>query len=163
MELQQQFQSLRRSLRIVLVLSIIGSGSNGLSSMFLAATLPSLQQLFNSGEVSLPQEMMYVYDVLLSAPRLYYVCLAILSVMSLAGVIMMWQLRKNGVHLYTVAQLLLLIVPVLFLGKSYLAIGDVMLTALFVAFYIFSFRRIGAVKEQMDGADRLPSDSDMDQ
>lgn len=163
MESQQQIQSLKRSLRVVLVLSIIGSGANGLSSLFLAATLPALQQLFSSGEVALPQEMMHVYDVLLSSPRLYYVCLALLSMASLAGVIMMWNLRKNGVHLYTLAQLLMLIVPVLFLGKSFVAIGDIMLTVLFVGFYVITFRRIGAVQAQLDSANQFPSDSETDQ
>lgn len=160
---QQQFQSLRRSLRIVLVLSVIGSATTGLSNLFFAVMLPTLQQLFNSGEVVLPQEMMYVYDMLLSSPRFYYVCIALLNMMSLAGVIMMWNLRKNGLHLYTVAQLLMLIMPVLFLGKSYLAIGDVMLSVLFVTFYFISFHRINALQAQSDDTNDLTSDTDTDQ
>ena len=55
----------------------------------------------------------------------------------------MWNLRRIGFHLYTLSQLLVLVVTVLFLGKEHLLLGDVMFTLLFVIYYYFSLRRLG--------------------
>lgn len=156
METNQQFISLRRSLRIVLVLSIIGSGMNLLSSIILVIAFPALQTVINSGEMTIPQELMYAYDMFLSAPHIFYACLAILYAMSLAGVILMWNIRKKGLHLYAVAQILLLIVQGLFLGRANVAIGDIMLTVLFVVFYVVTLHRIDAVLSQDNDQGQLP-------
>lgn len=156
METNQQFISLRRSLRIVLVLSIIGSGMNLLSSIILVIAFPALQTVINSGEMTIPLELMYAYDMFLSAPHIFYACLAILYAMSLAGVILMWNIRKKGLHLYAVAQILLLIVQGLFLGRANVAIGDIMLTVLFVVFYVVTLHRIDAVLSQDNDQGQLP-------
>ena len=156
METNQQFISHRRSLRIVLVLSIIGSGMNLLSSIILVIAFPALQTVINSGEMTIPQELMYAYDMFLSAPHIFYACLAILYAMSLAGVILMWNIRKKGLHLYAVAQILLLIVQGLFLGRANVAIGDIMLTVLFVVFYVVTLHRIDAVLSQDNDQGQLP-------
>lgn len=136
-----------RSFRFVLVLSLIGSGFMFLSNLIYALTLPAMMEVFQSGAFSLPEQYQVALDMILSTPRSFYALSALLYALSLTGVILMWKLRMNGFHCYTLAQLLLLLLPLLFLGKDRLALGDIMLTLLFVCYYFFTLRRILALQQ----------------
>ena len=48
-------------------------------------------------------------------------------------------------------RLIHLIVTVLFLGKAYLALGNIMITALFIAYYFLHLRQLGAFSPDKDG------------
>jgi Ca2+/Na+ antiporter len=50
----------------------------------------------------------------------------------------MWKLKKLGFHLYTMAQIIMLIMLAL-LGRAHIGPGDIMLTVLFVVFYALAF------------------------
>ena len=140
---QRLFDIQKRSLNIVLVLSIIGSGLNFLSSLIWGVTLPTMQQMFNSGAITMPDSMTVAIEEFLNTPRSFFLWSALLYAVSLAGVILMWRLQKIGFHLYTLAQLFVLLITVLFLGKERLPLGDVMFTLLFVTYYYFALRRLG--------------------
>ncbi len=141
--LEDQFQKARlRSLRIILVLSIIGSGVSLLNYMLMGALLPTMKTMYYSGSMHFPSEMAVYIEQVLDTPRSFYLCGALLYAMSLAGVILMWQLRKSGFHLYTLAQLLILLITVLFLGREMLSLGSVMFTILFVVYYYIALRNL---------------------
>ena len=154
MEIENEQQRIWiRNLRIVLVLSIIGSGFSLLSYLMWGLTLPSMQALYQSGEVSLPGEFTVALEQMLYTPRSYYLCSTLLYAVSLAGVILMWNFKKSGFHLYTLAQLLLLVITVLFLGKEQLHLGNVMMTILFVVYYFIALRRLGVFTNETGTAD----------
>lgn len=163
-------QKITRSLRCVLVLSIIGSGYMLLSSLLSALFLPAMAQFLEAGSVAMPEEFQVAMEMLLHTPRSFFALSALLYALSLTGVILMWNLRPNGFHCYTLAQILLLILPVLFLGKDRLALGDIMLTALFVGYYYFTLKQIRQLQEceeaepdqpdQPDQPDRIQDDGD---
>lgn len=139
-----------KGLHFVLILSIIGSGYMLLNSLVTALSLPMMQQAYSDGvfnlygsTITLPDELVVAFEMILAAPQWYYFLSAILYAVSLYGVIVMWHLRKTGFHAYTLAQLLLLLLPVLFFGKSHFNIGDLMLTILFVAYYFFTLKNLG--------------------
>lgn len=140
----------RRSLRIVLVLSFIGSGLSFFSYLMMSLGLPSMQALYNSGSMTFPSEMTVYVEQLMETPRAFFVCSSLLYAMSIGGLALMWNIRKNGFHMYTLAQLLLLLVTVLFLGRERLALGDVMFTLLFVVYYFIAMRQLDALKQQTD-------------
>lgn len=130
-------------LRILLVLSIIGSGTMFISNALTALLEPTMQAFYAANADRFPEEFATAADMVFLVPRLYYALCALLYALSLAGVVMMWQLKVPGFHCYTLAQLLLLVVPLLFLGRAYLSIGDIMLTVLFVGTYWLIFRTLG--------------------
>ena len=109
-----------------------------------------MQQAYSDGVLSLyggtftlPDELVVGFEMILAAPQWYYFLSAVLYAVSLYGVIVMWHLRKTGFHAYTLAQLLLLLLPVLFFGKAQFDIGNLMLTILFVAYYFFTLKNLG--------------------
>lgn len=137
-------------LRSVLVLSMIGSGWSAISYLLTGLMQPSMQKMVEEGTVKIPDEFASAFDMMMNSPRSYFLLAGALYALSLAGVIMMWKLRKNGFHYYTLAQLLVLVVTGLFLGKMYLSLGDIMLTALFVGYYFVAFKRLEALSADIE-------------
>jgi hypothetical protein len=144
------FLARRRSLRIVLVLSFIGSGMSFFSYIMMSVGLSGLQAMYNTGSLTFPAEMTVFFEQLMETPRIFFVFSALLYAMSLGGLALMWNIRKNGFHMYTLAQLLLLLVTVLFLGRERLALGDVMFTLLFIVYYYVAMRQLDAQNQQND-------------
>ena len=156
--------SQKTSLHIVLILTFIGSGLNCLSYLCMGAFLPMVRQMFDAGALAaMPEQYLVAYESLIAAPRAFYLMAGIFYGLSLYGAIRMWSLNRTGFHAYTLAQLVLLAVPVLFLGKAHFSIGDAMMTLLFVAFYYFNLRALGvfnpdASVQQADDESDTPSD-----
>ena len=151
-----------RNLRIILVLNIIGSGAYCLSYLMWGLMLPSMQAMYQTGEFQLPGELTVAFEQMLFTPRSFYLCNTLLYAASLAGVIMMWKLRKTGFHLYTIALMLVLVVTVLFLGKEQLHLGNLMMTLLFVTYYFIALRRIGVFTRDVDNQSDDDAESESD-
>lgn len=64
---------------------------------------------------------------------------AILAIVALFGVIMMWKLKKSGFWTYTAAQILMLIIPLVFYGFSTMAILGLGVGAVFTILFIILF------------------------
>ncbi len=125
--------------------------------------LPTMKEMYESGMIRFDERMTVMFEEMLKDPQSYYLCMSLLYAGSLAGVILMWNLRKSGFHLYTLAQLLVPVVTVLFIGKERFGFGDLMLTLLFVVFYYFSLKRLGVFSgetSQNVKADETKDDSD---
>ena len=73
--------------------------------------------------------------------------------------LLMWQLRKNGFHCYTLAKLMLMLMPLLFLDRSYVGFGDMMMAVLFIVYYFFLMKSLGAFGGTPSQTD-MPSTSD---
>ncbi len=157
---QQRRKAMVRSLRIVLVLTFIGSGFSAFGYLVTGIMLPLMQEMRDSGVMELSGVMAEAYDMFLAMPQAYFLVGAVLYVLSLTGAIMMWRLRKNGFHFYTTAQLLLIVNGLVFLGRAGIAIGDVMLTVLFVAYYYFALRNLGMPGGGKNDADNAPQYDD---
>lgn len=134
----------KTALRIVLVLSLVGSGVSFLSYLMIGLFYSTFQSFLQTFPESMPEEMAVAAETLASVPRTLFILQAFFYGLSLTGVIFMWNVRGAGFHCYTLAQLALLALPVLFMGKAYFAIGDAMMTALFVGFYYVMLRKLGA-------------------
>lgn len=146
------------TLRILLVLSIIYGASMFLSGLMMAVALPSLDAIYRANQSLLPSEIFTMWQRAAAVPRLLYAGLAALGAMSVVGCVLMWNLRRSGYHFYAIAQLLMLVLPLLFLGTGYLGLGDVMFTALFLLLYYMQLKRLGA----LDPADPTDPQSPMD-
>ena len=146
-----KLRSYKIQLRIVLVLSMIGSGCSFLLYLMLGVLPESFKvQMLQQVQQTMPT-MYDAYDMFFKLPTVYCLLSALLYALSFIGTILMWNLRKSGFHCYTLAQILVLIVTVLFLGKAYLALGNIMITALFIAYYFLHLRQLGAFSPDKDG------------
>lgn len=138
-------------LKILLVLSMISAAGNMLSYLIMALFLPALTNIYATHPDLMPAEFYTLWESMAAVPRPYYAGMAALSALSFAGCILMWKLHRGGFHCYAIAQLMMLALPLLFLGKGYLGIGDMMFTALFLLMYWMLLKSLGvfAPKESL--------------
>ena len=127
----------------MLVLSFINTGLYLLSELMLSLMLPTMNEFYANNPQQFPDEWGIMIERMLSLPQWYFVLLAVLDIASVAGLVLMWRLRKNGFHCYTLAKLMLMLMPLLFLDRSFVSIGDIMIGVLFIAYYFFLFKQLG--------------------
>ena len=74
-------------------------------------------------------------DMLTEGPRLFFAVSALIYAGSIAGAILMWQLRKIGFHVYTISQILLVVAPMYFYKLPGPGITDILFAGVFVFLY----------------------------
>ena len=126
-------------LKILLVMSMISAVSAFADSFFilffpnLYAQTPSM--MAQSFDAHLVDAMKQVVEINLALPQGFHLTMCLLWGLSFAGCLLMWKRRQSGFHCYTLSQLLLILVPLLFIGKGAVGLGNVMFTVLFVLCY----------------------------
>jgi hypothetical protein len=112
--------------------------------MGIAGLFPKINQIY----ANTPSEYSSIFTIRMEQemdiPNWYNLLRALLDLTSIVGLVLMWRLRKNGFHAYTLSKLLLMLLPLLFLDRSYMGIGDIMIAALFIAYYFFLLKSLGA-------------------
>jgi hypothetical protein len=83
----------------------------------------------------LAKEQKEVLELLFNANPTYYLFQGLFYGLSLAGAIFMWNFRKPGFHMYTVAQIVLLILQQVYLPSLPFPAFEMLISALFVYFY----------------------------
>lgn len=139
-------------LKVLLVLSLINAAYTFLLSAMMAIFLPLLAEFYAAHPDILEKfHITATWEVMSQVPQLFYAVMALLWALSFAGCLLMWKLRRSGFHCYTLAQLLLLAVPILFIGKGYSnLLGDIMFAALFIFCYWHLLKGLGAFSNPSD-------------
>lgn len=73
---------------------------------------------------------------------LYFFLLSLLFAVSFFGVWRMWKLERKGYFVYVSAQLMILVYPLIWLGKPAFSAVALIFTTLFVAIYSFQYRHL---------------------
>lgn len=133
------------------VLSFINAGFQFISNIFWFLAYNTMQSLGQDEDYlelmeKFSQDNEQIESAMqsqLAVSRVSYLLTALLYVASFYGVLQMWQLQKRGFHIYSIAQILLLIVTAVFVtsvtGAS--IIGAVVLTAIWIGIYYLYYRR----------------------
>jgi len=124
-------------LTLVCVLSFIGGGLSFVSNFFIYAFYSQIIPAIENGDVmQLPNvDMDVVLEILKSSGRIYYLFISILYLISLYGVNKMWHLQKRGIHFYAIAQIVMLILPLLFVNAGMSVLPGLLITVLFIFIY----------------------------
>ena len=120
----------------LMVLCILTFISSGVSCLFtgIYSSLPMIMEQARDMMVSMYGDKVDVSQALVVQPRMYYLLLCLLYAASVTGAAFMLGLRKVGFHIYTVAQALLLVAPVLFVHLPF-DVGGLLVTVAFVLLY----------------------------
>lgn len=119
-------------LTVICILTFIGSGMNLFSSLVIAGFYETFVQMAQEFAVKFNIPGM---DILSEASPLFFLVSAILYAGSLAGAILMMNLRKAGFHIYTICQILLIIAPMYFLHQRSPGLADLMFSGIFILLY----------------------------
>lgn len=121
--------------RVMLVMSMVNAGMSAMSYLITGVTLPLITEIVNGEQFPLPEEMLQSMKDLISWPQYFFLIMVPFWVLSFLGALRMWKYRVSGFHCYTLAQMILLLLPLVCVGKSAVAIGDIMFTVLFIVYY----------------------------
>ena len=128
-----QEQEKRPTLLIVLcILTFIGSGLNAFSNLmvfiFYDASMKFAAEMVKALKIS-------GMDIFLSTKPAYFAATSLISVVAVAGAILMWQARKLGFHIYTISQILVILAPMYFFRLPGPDLFSVLLSGIFVLLY----------------------------
>ncbi len=112
------------------ILTFIGSGTGSFVYWTYGLFFNEFQKLYETGALTFPG-----LDIILSGGPKYFLTGALLFSASVTGAILMWNLRTAGFHLYTAAQVLLSLLPVVMIKDYPFPVVDFALTALFILLY----------------------------
>ncbi len=117
-------------LEALCLLSFIGSSAGVL--LYLAAALYFGEAIKQITEFS-------SFDNMESLSPLYFFLTGGFHLLSFTGVYRMWHFRQSGFFIYTLAQVALFFLPLLWLGKEAFSSTALVFTILFITGYAFSF------------------------
>jgi hypothetical protein len=113
------------------ILSFIGSGLGFvgyfLASVFFAKTSELIIEYSNWHSVEAISPM-------------YFTLFMALSAGSLIGAIRIWKLHRDGFYIYTAAQIIMLFLPVFWIGQNSLSATGAIFTAIFIGGYALNFK-----------------------
>ncbi|MCD6091907.1 MAG: hypothetical protein J7J72_10430 [Bacteroidales bacterium] len=144
---QHQNQAQRPQLLTALtILSFIGSGASFLSyflmsiyyNAFLAVIKTDLGEVYSQMGLDVNPEMLA--EIFEKAGRPFFLLMLLAYTGSLWGVYKMWNLQKEGLHYYAISQLVILILPLIFISTQMSVLPGLLLTILFILLYFRSFK-----------------------
>jgi hypothetical protein len=116
-------------LKVLCVITFIGSGLGFISYGIIGL----IHNFFTSNLSLIPDEQnRELIGMMLSAGRVFFFLNAVLYGVSFAGALLLWRMKKIGFHLYTVSQLLLLILPLAYIKGFPMPGTNIFLTILFI-------------------------------
>jgi hypothetical protein len=122
-----ELKSIRPNLLTALcILTFIGSGTSFLG-FFLASVF-----FEKTSELIIKYSSTHSLEAI---SPLYFTLFMALSAISLAGAIRMWKLHRDGFFLFTVSQLIILFLPVIWLGWNAFSVTGAIFTTVFVVGY----------------------------
>lgn len=122
-------------LTILCILTFIGSGSSLIANGFLFLMFDQVKEIIGQQEVLSFLGSEIDLSFLLDIKPVFFLLQASLYFLSVVGAYQMFQLRKVGFHIYAVAQILLLIVPKVFIPALPFPFFELMISTVFVFLY----------------------------
>lgn len=135
----EQTVTIKRSsgLSLTCILTFIGSGMSAFSSLIIFLAFNEFNQVISSDFLPQAQQL---FSLALSAGRWFFLITCILYIISFTGALLMWNFRKIGFHLYSISQLLLLLVPLIMIEDYSLPLLNTMFTIVFIVIYGINLR-----------------------
>ena len=119
-------------LKVLCVMTFIGSGMG-----FISYGLIGLIYDFFSHNLSLiPDEQnREMIATMLAAGKPFFFLNAILFMGSFTGAYQLWKMKRSGFHFYTISQILLLILPMIFMKGFSMPFTNILLSLIFIFGY----------------------------
>ncbi len=124
-------------LKILCILTFIGSGLSLISNSIMFLTIDIIRNYYAAGSFDFLAEDLDLstLEILINANSSYFIFQAILFALSFYGAYLMWNLKKVGFHFYTIAQIVLLILPQVFIPSMPFPTFELLLSLIFITLY----------------------------
>lgn len=119
-------------LKMLCILTFIGSGFAFISYLLIGINYNYFYESIETFPIDDIKESMYQ---IFEGDKLFFIINSFLFLISLIGAIAMWNFKKLGFHMYTTAQLLILIAPLIFVPSIKMPITSALITLVFIWAY----------------------------
>lgn len=131
-------------LTLLCILTFLGSGLSFLSNFASFAFHEALSGVMDAAIANMTGTVAEIYqasiEVFTNTPQYVFLILAILYVGSICGAAIMFAMRKIGFHIYAIAQILIVAMPLVTNGKfDFVAI---FLAMAFIALYFMYYKKL---------------------
>ncbi len=127
-------------LTVLCILTFISAGMGSMSALF-TPPFSDIMVEFVKMNPGFDETMKPELIRLLQAGWSYYLITFVLSICSLTGAVLMWNLKKIGFHFYALSNLGLLFVPMFILGMA-TSWGSILFTSSFIAMYAIHLKEL---------------------
>lgn len=117
-------------LSVLCVLTFIGSGISSVSFLMVYFSYQEVIPLIYELSEAFPGVELFA-----KAGKNFFLTGFILYFLSLFGGLLMWQLRKPGFHFYTAAQIMIVLLPVVYIKGFPFPFLEASVTAIFILLY----------------------------
>ncbi len=124
-------------LTILCILTFIGSGLAAFSNLFIFLSFDEVSNILEDFDMDFPE-----FDMIMSGGKKFFITGFILYTLSLAGAMQMWKLKKIGFHLYTAAQIFILLLPLVMIENFQFSFFGLLITAAFIFAYASNLKHM---------------------
>lgn len=131
-------------LKVLCILTFVGSGLSGFSYAFLSLFQDAVFEIASSDQFGFfrnDDEKNLVLSIL-SLPAIFNILHVILYASSVFGAYLMWNLRKIGFHFYAISQISLLIVYKAFIPSAPFPFFPLAVTVIFILLYFQNLKHM---------------------
>ncbi len=128
------------SLTVLCILTFLGSGFSALSNLSWVLLYDTFLEVILSNDSEIMQQMA---ETIMATNKMMFLVDFLLYAGSLAGAILMFNLKKLGFHIYTVANVLLALSPAFFVegqGINFMGLG--LITIPFIVLYALHLKHL---------------------
>lgn len=122
-------------LKTLCILTFIGSGSSLIANGFLYLMFDKVKEVIEQQEAFIFMGSELDLSFLLDINSTFFLLQSSFYLLSLYGAIQMFNLRKIGFHLYAIAQIVLLIIPKVFIPVLPFPYFELMVSGVFIYLY----------------------------
>ena len=134
-EIAEQPKKRTEQLTILCILTFIGSGMSMFANGLLFLTIEPIKQLLEQQDTYTFLGTEINMDFLLDISPMFFLLQSLTLIVSIIGAYQMWNLKKIGFHLYTISQIILLILPKLYINGLPFPTFELIISASFVYLY----------------------------
>ena len=138
-ELQEEEKETQRPelLKILCILTFVGTGLSLFSDIIMFFTIDIIKEYFNNGLLNFLSKDMdaEVLEIIFSVNSSYFDFQGIIFTFTLYGTYLMWNLKKTGFHIYTIGQIVLLIIPQVFIPSLPFPTFNLLISLIFIFLY----------------------------
>ncbi len=134
---EKEEQNRPELLKVLCILTFVGSGLSLFSNLIMFMSIDIVREYYENGMFDFLAEDMDtgVLEILFSINASYFIFQALLFSLTIYGAYLMWGLKKYGFHIYAIAQILLLILPQVFLPSLPFPTFELIISLIFITLY----------------------------
>jgi hypothetical protein len=132
-------------LTLLCILSFIAGGFSILGNLYFYAFQDQIIILVENGFFQQFLDGNTTLDFLKDVSSNFFLWQFIANATSVIGVFLMWKLNSQGFHIYAISQIILILIPEIYLPGLPFPILDILLSLVFVLLYFKNLRSIGKI------------------